>query len=223
MRKIIYLVLSVVFLACNQQVNNEDTKSDSISKPEFNAINAEKADSESVQDKFILDKLMDIKSEIELKERYGAENITRRTESFAEGTITKTLSILYPETEKELTFMWKDDSVKFENLNRIILRKSNSPWKTKLGITIGIRMSELEKINTKPFSFSGFGWDYGGQVVFNDGIIGKANTALILGASTDDEFQSEAYKKLIGDSMFESNSEQAVKLNPSVVELSLYK
>jgi hypothetical protein len=48
-------------------------------------------------------------------------------------------------------------------------RRGPCRWQVSGGIKIGTRMAELEAMNGRPFTVSGFGWNYGGNVLSWDG------------------------------------------------------
>jgi hypothetical protein len=90
-------------------------------------------------------------------------------------------------------------------------------WKTAEGITIGTPMATIEQMNGKPFSFSGFGWDYGGFV--SDWKGGKFNASFsprFDAGSTD----PTAIGKVSGEGVHESNSPDVAAAKPIVTSLS---
>ncbi len=208
MKKLIYLSIALAFLACNNSTKNSENTSDSVAV-------------ETKNDEFILENLLSINSEAELIQKYGKENIKREEFYYAEGTVSQMETVVFQGNEKEVVFSWEDDSVKFNKLIDITVYNTNSVWKTKNGIKIGTRMTELEKLNEKPFSFSGFGWDYAGGVDFENGKLANNGIGITLGG-LENEDNNPAYEKLLGDNMFKSNSKEAIAYNPYVVELSVY-
>jgi hypothetical protein len=125
-------------------------------------------------------------------------------------------SVLYPGTGRELYIVWESNKDEFQCLGTTVsaeeaeaaLAKAGelknpeylvieSPeWFTAEGVKIGATLAELEKINGKPFTFSGFGWDYGGRVTsWEKGVIDKLNIALNYG-----DLSPELEKKIpLGD------------------------
>lgn len=201
MKKIILGLSLLTFFACNNSSKNSESQSDS---------------------NYIVENLLSINSETELAEKFGKENITRRDFTYGERTEISTESVLFEGTEKEIQFAWKDDSVNFNKLNIITVSKPNSVWKTREGIKIGTRMTELEKINGKPFTFSGFGSGDAGQTDFDGGVLSPTPVYFTLGGLKQD-YNNEKYTKLISDKDFKSDSKEALDYNPYVVEFCVIK
>ena len=219
MKKTLIIILIASFFACNQSPKESENNADSvvIQESENNEV------VEPKKDEFLLDNFLSVTSETYLKQQFGVENVKQKEEWFAEGTVKSITSVLYPETDKEVSFLWKDDSIKFENLTRISVSQKKSPWHTKYGIKIGTRMTELVEINEEPFRFFGFGWDYSGNVFFQKGKLSSEKMKLILGTLNDEDYESKTYRKLLGDGEFSSDSQKAKDFNPYVVEIQLYK
>jgi hypothetical protein len=62
----------------------------------------------------------------------------------------------------DATIYWADD--KRTRVGRIILTNKDARWRTESGIRVGMPIAELQAANGKPFSYSGFGWEFGGMV-----------------------------------------------------------
>jgi hypothetical protein len=50
-------------------------------------------------------------------------------------------------------------------LAMVSIDEAQSEWELAPAIGIGTSLAELRRINGAPFTFSGFGWDYGGTVI----------------------------------------------------------
>ena len=95
---------------------------------------------------------------------FGEANIQRRTVYGPEGAEKFSASVIFPDTANELIVFWQDDQ--YGTLpSSVSIRKQGSAWKTVQGIQIGTTLAELNEINKRPFSFFGFGWDYGGSIL----------------------------------------------------------
>jgi hypothetical protein len=77
----------------------------------------------------------------------------------------------------------------------------------------------LEILNQKPFVFFGFGWDYGGAVDWESGLLQDRKVFVSLEYSGD-AIPSE-FEGLVGDHQVKSDSELAQKANPIVVEITM--
>src|SRR5262249_12263360 len=107
-------------------------------------------------------------------------------------------------------------------------RRGPCVWEGPNGIKIGTRLAELEKLNGGPFTISGFGYNYGGNVLSWDG--GKlasldCNGRLILtldgdrtrGGDFTIEMTPEERRAVSGDRRITSSTLAMRKLNPSIV------
>lgn len=73
-------------------------------------------------------------------------------------------TVLFPrDSLRRLEIIWRD-SVNMSLPDRAIARGDRSRWALFPGISLGTCMEDLERLNAKPFSVFGFGWDYGGTV-----------------------------------------------------------
>jgi len=166
---------------------------------------------------FILDSLLKYNSEAELIASFGKENVARDTAWYPEGMGQYMISVLYPGTNNEVEFAWKD-SIAFDQLLEIALHQDSSDWNTH-GIKIGSTLQDLIKLNGKDFTFSGFGWDYGGSLFWSEGG-NLSDLMLTLDISNYDIPQAEQ-DSLIGDQIISSRSTVARKNNPVVREILL--
>lgn len=93
---------------------------------------------------------------------YGKANVTRGPIYVAEGN-EEPGTILFPKDETQrLEIVWKDKR-RYRNPEWIRI-PAGSRWRTFAGIRGGMPLAELERLNARPFKFSGFDWDYGGFV-----------------------------------------------------------
>lgn len=172
-------------------------------------------------------------SEKDLVRLLGKENVAERDTIFlAEGDFMLG-TILYKNTPNEVQIIWKDTlafaipdwvSVGSWDIDKIEASKSN--WKTIQGVRLGTTLKELEKINGKPFSFYGFGWDLGGGASgWNGGkLTGKDGLAYFnvqLNYDFMDEKTQAIADNLMGDNEYLSNTAAAQKLNPYVSMMSI--
>jgi len=107
------------------------------------------------------------------------------------------------------------------------LRRGPCRWRAAGGIAMGARLSDLEALNGRPFTVSGFGYNYGGNVLTWDG--GKlekldCNGRLILtldgertGARYTVPMTPEEVHAVRGDRPIRSSTPAMQKLNPRVV------
>lgn len=167
----------------------------------------------------ILDSLLNYDSEQALIDRYGEENISRDTAWYPEGMDQYMVTLLYPGTKNEVMFSWLD-SGSYIGLDEITVSADSSEWTTR-GVRIGTSLMELVELNGGHFTFSGFGWDYGGYVSWGDE--GKLRGLTVRLNSSEAMMAQEQLDSLIGDQTVSSKSTAARLNNPVVSEIRLLK
>jgi hypothetical protein len=182
--------------------------------------------------KFVLDDLLDIKDEAELKQKFGTDHVTWDTVWGGEGEFTMG-SYLDKGTANEVQFLWEDDATRGEATSVAVNAMHidnpadifSSKWETSTGIKLGMTTDELEKKNGKSFIFSGFGWDYGGGVNdWREGNLDKAGIGIQLmeGPEASQLPQSE-YLQVLGDQDVSSDHPVIKKLQPRVTVITVFK
>jgi hypothetical protein len=167
---------------------------------------------------FPLDSLLKFDSEVALMNAFGT-NVKRSTGYYPEGMGEYPNTLLFPDSENQVEFVWVDDSANFSGLAYIEVHGQKTDWQTIEGITLGTRLKTLETLNQKPFAFYGFGWDYSGTVNWDDGHLFDRKIFVCLdypGETIPAEFEG-----LIGDQEIRSDSELAQKANPVVREITM--
>jgi hypothetical protein len=112
-------------------------------------------------------------------------------------------------------------------------RRGPCKWRTANGISDGTPLSQLDTLNGKPFTVSGFGMNYGGNVQSWDG--GKLEAlecggrlTLTLdgerqrGGALTVELTSEERHSIVGDKPVPSTTPAMHKVNPVVTEMVFY-
>jgi hypothetical protein len=169
------------------------------------------------ENKFILDSLLKYDSEQDLITKFGSQMITRDTSWYPEGMGQYIETVLYPNTKNEVRFVWSD-STSFSQLQYLSVVRDSSDWSTR-GVKVGTRLNELVALNGKDFTFSGFGWDYGGAVAWEPG----GNLIGLQLELCPSDYQDSDGDSLIGDVSISSRSTVAKKNNPRVCEIILPK
>jgi hypothetical protein len=120
--------------------------------------------------------------------------------------------IIFPDRPERLELIWLADSVQRPEL--IYIRRPDSPWTSRgNGVHIGTTLEELQALNGRPFTFSGFDWDYGGTVTdWNGGQLTGLNLRL---APTE----AEVVLAVQGDRPVRSDNPAARKLGIRVDEI----
>jgi hypothetical protein len=89
----------------------------------------------------------------ELVRMYGPANVVDQDIDMGEGDM-EPATFLFPEDpERQLEIVWKDPSTKVEPASAEI-RGKKSRWHAAHGVTLGTSVSELERINGRPFHFA---------------------------------------------------------------------
>ena len=144
-----------------------------------------------------------------------------------EGTLEPATLVYAGDLLAQLAIDWKD-----RHPRKIFIcfgrRRGPCKWETADGIRIGTRLSDLELMNGRTFTISGFGYNYGGNVISWDG--GKltrldcgAKLVLTLdgdrvrGGDYSIELTSEERHSISGDRPIPSTTPAFHKLNPGIV------
>lgn len=201
------ILLSVVFSSCNNSSNN--SKSDEKSEVKVDWIE---------QGKVIYLEDFSLFNNVEqVAEYFGEENVLSDIWYVAEGTEKYLVTIVNPNCRNKIVIYWDQESNDYKDYASVEARYSiydnkseltdeeGFSFPSKLGITIGATLPELEEILGEPVAFYGFDWDYGGTVT-NDS--DKLEGLVInVGFEKEDRTKTEAdaYNKLSGDNEFSSN------------------
>jgi hypothetical protein len=161
-------------------------------------------------------------SEAELRKIYGDENVAETEVNIGEGE-TETGTVLFnKDPERRIQILWSDPQAKSKPA-WIQIDEPRNRWKTAEGITIGTSLRELEKINGRPFTLTGFGWDYSGTVVdWNDGALKKLEGSwgsIILRLYPENALSNEWPSDVIGDRDIPSSQASMQKLDPKVYQI----
>ncbi len=149
---------------------------------------------------------------------FGKANITTEKEIYANGDVPPFEGVtIYKGKPDEIEIGWSEDK-KTEKIGIILIRTKGGKWHTAEGIKVGTTLAELNKINGKPFLFSGFGWDFGGYINKWNG--GKLESLDRLGLRLTDEGTHLA-GKYQGEVTLKSDTPDLLKAKIEVGELSI--
>ena len=102
-------------------------------------------------------------SENLLIRQFGAANVKRDSLDVGEGELVEG-DVLFPgDSARRVEIFWADSSAR-TRISMLRLRGSHSAWRVAPGVSLGTSLTELERLNGRPFTLSGFGWDYSGTV-----------------------------------------------------------
>ncbi len=172
------------------------------------SCNTVKDHAASPADRFVIEDLIQLTSS-DIKNRYPDANIKEDVGMFDEGTDERPYTILFPDTRDELQITWDDPE---KTRTHDIRFSEGGKWKSITGIKVGTTYKELNQLNGKEISFYGFGWDYSGAVVWNDGEFENSNLFVFLEARG-------IPGKFYGDHIIKASAEEIAALNLKVQTL----
>lgn len=76
-------------------------------------------------------------------------------------------TLLYPGTPDEIAVTWQDAGRTRVAHIRTTSGQSNR-WMTAQGVRVGTLLTDLERLSGRTLEFSGFGWDYGGGLMWSE-------------------------------------------------------
>jgi hypothetical protein len=167
--------------------------------------------------------------EAELVRRYGAANVWRDSIALGEGENTLGTLLFRDDTLRRLEIMWQDTAA-FRRPARVRISTEQTRWAAAPGVSLRTTLAELERLNGRPFTLLGFGWDYAGTVVdWEHGRLDslwhtKGDPEALVGvrlaptASVDDSIAM----KTLGDKPYKSNDPNIVALKPVVTDLWIH-
>lgn len=166
-----------------------------------------------------------------LENKFGRENIKRDAIiETGEGQFNATK--IFPNTDKEVEIYWKDGKG-FREIQDVMVRSKmnkagnielNSPWVSRQGLKMGMRLSEVVALNGKTFTMTGIGWDLGGTVVsWEGGKLSKKNVSVRFNDYSNNQggLTEKEYNSITGDREFDTAHSAIQKLNPSVDQLNV--
>jgi hypothetical protein len=172
-----------------------------------------------------LEDLLKIKSEAELKAKFGAARVTYDTIWGPEGAFTMG-TYLDKGKPDEVEITW-DDSLRREGVTYVSIEAGydsqgraifNNKWSSSTGLRLGLNIDDLEKLNGKPFIFSGLDWDYGGGVNWNGGKMEKTHIGATLGHNNNEsQLTEEEMSVIMGDHDVKSDDPVVKKVQPVVM------
>ena len=136
-------------------------------------------------------------SEADLIKIVGKKNAEHVERWYAEGTERVVGSVFFKDSPQSFFIKWKD-TVNFKNPDWIEIHGDKSLWELDNGIKIGTELKDLVKLNGKHFTFSGFDWDYGGNVVFEKGKLESDCYSIQLYYDYKELYENE-WNQIVGD------------------------
>ncbi|RXK52572.1 hypothetical protein [Aquirufa rosea] len=201
MRNYLILLLNLSLLAC-QSPNSENKQ--------------------PIAPHLILNDVLACKDLAGLQAKFGKDSLLADT-SWIMNEDTLRGSILYPGTNKQAYVLYHDGKI----VDVSVVGKQ-SAWKTLSGLYLGLRVKDVEQLNGKNFTISGFNWINGGMVVsWEGGKLGGDSLTHVLqfsNAGNKHEGLSDIeYSQISGEAEFDIRHPLIQKLNPSLDQLAIIK
>jgi len=200
MKKILLLAVSIFTLSC---ATSTDKTVDSIDIPTQ-----------------VLDDLLALENREGLTKKLGKENIIADT-AIVMSDDTLRGSILYPNSDQTVYVFYHNGKI-----SDLSIQGKSSKWITKSGLYLGLPMKEVEKLNGKNFTISGFNWLHGGTVVsWEGGKLGGDQLSHVVrfsnASNQHDGLSNEEYLKISGEAEFDVRHPSIQQLNPALDHLSI--
>jgi hypothetical protein len=105
---------------------------------------------------------------------FGAANVTTADVHLGEGFFEKGTVLFSASPEDRVEILWTDEELQ-RDARMVVIRGDKSRWRTVDGLTVGVSLRMIERMNRRPFRLLGFGWDYGGTVMdWSKGLLDNA-------------------------------------------------
>jgi hypothetical protein len=159
-------------------------------------------------------------SDKDLRGRFGADAVNNIRIELGEGETTPGTVIFSQDSARRAEIIWQD-TVEHRRPNRLVLRGSKSQWQVGPGISLGTTLAELERLNGRPFTLAGFGWDYSGVVIdWAGGALDSSLTGVKLYLDPgQSQYSSAAYMQVQGDRDYSSSAPPMRQLAPRVSQI----
>ena len=102
-------------------------------------------------------------SERLLVETFGVENVRREVILQADGRELPGTVVFPADPVRRIEVYWKDPSTRLSP-DEVHVLGDKTQWRLIEEITLGTTLTDLERLNDKPFEIAGWGWDYGGSI-----------------------------------------------------------
>jgi hypothetical protein len=156
-----------------------------------------------------------------LVKAFGRNVVTEELNG-AEGEVYKA-SVIYPKDPKaRLEILWNDEPARRDPLIRV---KDQSTWSAPNGVRLKLSLTDIERMNGKPFKLAGFDWDLGGHVTdWQGGALAKpqpGGCTVSVGFDHPENAPQAALSKVSGDNEFLSNNPNMRAAKPFVSEITI--
>lgn len=229
MKKIILSLVTLAYMSgCTQkqaQTENKDSVKTAIVSEDSVATDTPKTTVLYLED------ILQCVSLQGLENKFGKDNI-KKDAIIETGDGQFNATKLYPDTDKEVEIYWKDGK-EFKEIQDVMVKAKvadngglalKSPWVSREGLKLGMRLSEIVALNGKTFTMTGIGWDLGGTVMsWEGGKLDKKNVSVRFNDYSGNQggLTEKEYNSISGDREFDTAHSVIKKLNPSVDQLDV--
>jgi hypothetical protein len=163
-------------------------------------------------------------SRAKLVERFGAANVVDDSVQYADAP-GEPGTVLFPnDSTRRLEIIWTDPKTQVRP-ERVFLRGESGRWAVDPGIRLGMRLTELERINGRPFTLTGFDWDFGGTITnWKGGKLARSASELphlFIQLSPAETDTGAVRDSVDGDREFSSHNPRMQLLNPHIQVISI--
>jgi hypothetical protein len=168
-------------------------------------------------------------TEVQLRARFGPENVSTGSvpdPNGAEGDRTEGTLLFAKDSDALLEIAWNDPVGKRQPaaIGRLA---THGRWRTSSGISLGTDLRTIEKLNGRPFSLLGLGFDMqgtvtswrGGRLEAQSSVDCHVGIRLRVDSSADGAAMAALERQVTGDRVFSSGHPAMQALNPTVYEL----
>lgn len=163
-------------------------------------------------------------SRAKLVERFGAVNVVEDSVQYADAPAAPGTVLFPKDSTRRLEIIWVDPKTRTRP-ERVDLRGESGRWAVDPGIRLGMRLTDLERVNGGPFTLTGFDWDYGGTVTNWKGgkLAGPASRRprVFIQLSPAETDTGAVRNAVSGDREFSSKNPAMQQMNPHVVSISV--
>jgi hypothetical protein len=159
-------------------------------------------------------------SEADLAKNYGAAAVKPIRVELGEGETTPGTLLFPDDSSRRAEIIWQD-TIGRSRPSRLVLRGSRSQWTVGPNISLGSSLKDLERINGRPFTLAGFGWDYAGVITeWGGGALDSALAGVKLYLDPGPaQYESAPYSQVLGDRDYSSSLDPMQQLNPRVAQI----
>jgi hypothetical protein len=158
-----------------------------------------------------------------LEKKFGSEELGSGEIYTGEGRIHP-VTVLFPTSaEDRVEIVWWDQARK-RSPAQVWIRGERSRWRTRMGLTVGMDLRSVERLNRRPFALTGFHWDYAGTVIsWRNGRLSasESSTCSVRAVFVEPANDSPLSREVQGDRNFSSDHPAMQALNPRIEQLWL--